>query len=112
MGLFKSVLPAIVVDGLNSEIVMNRCEIKGNKEKDTSKIKYKNYLIIFLFLSVGIILKNADGIIKDSKIHNLRLGGIHILAEEINRVKIMNCKVKKKNIVIQLRNLLISLTKA
>lgn len=34
--MFKSVLPAIVVDGANSEIVMNRCEIKGNKDKETS----------------------------------------------------------------------------
>ena len=36
MGMFKSILPAIVIDGPNSELVMNRCEIKGNKDKDTS----------------------------------------------------------------------------
>lgn len=41
MGMFKSILPAIVIDGPNSELVMNRCEIKGNKDKDTSKYFFK-----------------------------------------------------------------------
>ena len=88
MGMFKSILPGIVADGPNSEIVMNRCEIKGNKDKDTS-------IYFFLYnLSVGIMIKKADAIIKDCKIHNLRLGGIHLWAEEDNRVKILNNKVE------------------
>jgi len=42
MGMFKSIIPAIVIDGPNSELVMNRCEIKGNKDKDTSKFFHIN----------------------------------------------------------------------
>lgn len=75
--MFKSVLPAIVVDSSNSEIVMNRCEIKGNKDKET----------------IGVIIKKADAIIKDCKIHNLKLGGIHAWAEESNKIKILNSKI-------------------
>jgi hypothetical protein len=37
MGMFKSVLPAIAVEGNSAEIIINRCEIKGHKDKDTSK---------------------------------------------------------------------------
>ena len=43
MGMFKSILPAIVIDGSNSELIMNRVVIKGNKDKDTSNFVYINY---------------------------------------------------------------------
>ncbi len=75
--MFKPVLPAIIVDSENSELVMNRCEIKGNKSHET----------------VGIIIKKADAIIKDCKIHNHIFGGIHIWSSETNKVKILNSKI-------------------
>lgn len=43
MGMFKSILPAIVINGSNSELIMNRVVIKGNKDKDTSNFVYINY---------------------------------------------------------------------
>lgn len=56
---------------------MNRCEIKGNKEKETA----------------GIILFKSDAIIKDSKIHNLKMGAIHVFGDESNIIKITNNKI-------------------
>jgi F-box protein 11 len=54
---------------------MNRCEIKGHKDKET----------------VGILVKNGNAIIKDSKIHHFKLTGINVLGDVYNNVKVVNC---------------------
>jgi hypothetical protein len=51
---FASLLPAIVVNGNYSELIMNRCEIKGHKEKETGK----NNLNIFLRNFILILILN------------------------------------------------------
>jgi len=45
-----------------TEIIVNRCEIKGNKNHET----------------IGAMIKKADALIKDSKIHNHIKGGVLI----------------------------------
>lgn len=74
---------------------MNRCEIKGNKEKNAGFLKkiFKKKINFFFFYIVGIILYKSDAIIKDSRIHNLKQGAIHCYGDETNKVKIMNNKV-------------------
>jgi len=72
----KNVIPALVVNE-GSEITMNRTEIKGNKHHET----------------IGIIIKWADALIKDCKIHNHMKGGILIQSHFQNNIKIINTKV-------------------
>lgn len=55
----KNIIPALVVNE-GTEIILNRCEIKGNKNHET----------------IGAIIKKSDALIKDCKIHNHIVGGI------------------------------------
>ena len=54
------------------------------------EIKIKTQVISYYKKLVGVLIKKADAIIKDCKIHNLKLGGIHSWTEETNKVKILN----------------------
>ena len=51
---------------------MNKVEVKGNKNNET----------------VGIIIKKANALIKDSKIHSHLKGGILIWATKKNKITI------------------------
>ena len=61
-----------------TDIVVNRCEIKGNKNHET----------------VGILAnKPSLAVIKDSKIHNHKMGGILVWGSEEHNIKIMNSRI-------------------
>lgn len=47
----------------------------------------------------GILIQNGDALIKDSKIHNHRSGGIYVKGTEKNHVKILNSKILQNDIV-------------
>lgn len=55
----KNILPALICNE-GTELVLSKCEIKGNKNHET----------------IGIMIKKADALIKDCKIHNHLMGGI------------------------------------
>lgn len=76
MNNYKNILPAIVVND-DAEFIMNKVEVKGNKNHDT----------------VGIMIHKADAIIKECKIHSHLMGGILVWATKTNKVSIINCKV-------------------
>lgn len=76
MSSYKSILPGVIVEE-DGEIIMNRCEIKGHKTHET----------------IGILMRKCSGIIKDCKIHNHQLGGIHIWSTEKSKIKILNTKI-------------------
>ncbi|EGR30705.1 hypothetical protein IMG5_125070, partial [Ichthyophthirius multifiliis] len=73
---FKQLLPAILVNE-QSELILNRSEIKGHQSQET----------------IGVLVQNGDVLIKDCKIHNHRAGGIHILSQQTNFIKILNTKI-------------------
>ncbi|KAL4501682.1 hypothetical protein ABPG72_018733 [Tetrahymena utriculariae] len=79
---FKQILPAILVSE-NGELILNRTEIKGHKNQDT----------------IGILIQNGDALIKDSKIHNHKSGGIYIKSKPTNHVKIINTKIVQNEII-------------
>lgn len=72
----KNIIPALVVNE-GTEIIVNRCEIKGNKNHET----------------IGAIIKKSVALIKDSKIHNHLMGGVLIWGCAKDDIKIMNSKI-------------------
>ncbi|KRX05550.1 Pectin lyase fold/virulence factor [Pseudocohnilembus persalinus] len=73
---YKNILPAIVIDK-GCTFSMNRVEITGNKHHET----------------IGVIVKQANCSISESKIHRHLMGGILVWALPKNNVKILNSKV-------------------
>ena len=69
----KFPLPALVCNEV-TELVMTKCTIKGNKNHDT----------------IGVLIKKADAIIKDCKIHSHLIGGILLWSTALHNVKIIN----------------------
>lgn len=69
----KFPLPALVCNE-GTELVMSKCTIKGNKNYDT----------------IGVLIKKADVIIKDCKIHSHLMGGILLWSTKNHTVKIIN----------------------
>lgn len=76
MNNYKNILPAIVVND-DAEFIMNKVEVKGNKNHDT----------------VGIMIRKADAIIKECKIHSHLMGGVLVWANKTNKVSIINSKI-------------------
>lgn len=77
-----AILPALVVNE-GAEAIVNKCEIKGNKNH----------------LTVGIMCRNGNLVLKETKIHNHKAGGVLIQAKEHNIIKIANCKIVFNDIV-------------
>jgi len=72
----KIIIPAVCITE-KGECIINRTEIKGNKINET----------------MGILCKYGDIVVKDSKIHSHLAGGIHILSNKNNTVKIANSRI-------------------
>jgi len=69
-------MPSVVVNE-GGEFIMNKCELKGHKSHET----------------IGVLVKKGDAMIKDSRIHNHILGGIHAWITNKNNLKIMTNKI-------------------
>jgi hypothetical protein len=65
-----------------AEVILNRCEIKGNKNHETIGLfllySCLKKLIKIYNIFKGAIIKKADALIKDCKIHNHIVGGLMI----------------------------------
>lgn len=73
---FKNILPALVcIPG--SDLVMQRCEVKGNQNHET----------------IGLMIRMANANISDCRIHNNLMGGVLVWTKENNRVKISHSKI-------------------
>jgi len=77
-----NILPALVINE-GAEAILNKCEIKGNKNH----------------LTIGILSRNADLVVKETKVHNHKAGGILVQAKEENTVRIANSKIVFNDIV-------------
>lgn len=74
MKSFRGILPAIVINE-NSEVIMNRCEVKGTSSKNQEA---KTIGIYFFVMYLGILVKMGDLLMKETKVHNQTYGGILI----------------------------------
>ena len=77
-----NILPALVINE-GAEAILNKCEIKGNKNH----------------LPIGILSRNADLVVKETKVHNHKAGGILVQAKEEHTVRIANSKIVFNDIV-------------
>ncbi len=73
----KSIVPALVALE-NSAVILNRSQIRGNRDHET----------------VGAFFKKADILFKEVNITLCSLGALQIYCGEQNIVKIVNCTVE------------------
>jgi parallel beta-helix repeat protein len=71
-----TIIPAVVLTQ-NTETIMNKCEIIGNKK----------------YYTTGLLAKYCDLIIKESKIHNNSLGGLHYLSNKRYTFRMIKCRI-------------------
>jgi len=58
-----------------------------------------NSLMKFASYCIGILSRNADLVVKETKVHNHKAGGILVQAKEENTVRIANSKIVFNDIV-------------
>lgn len=92
MKSFKGILPAIVVNQ-GAYAVLNRCEVKGTSSKNQDA------------KTIGVLVKQGELLIKDSKVHNQTYGGILVQGGPAQNTKIFQTKILQNKKVKRLSEL-------